>query len=80
MTPLTAGVVAAVFILASALLSAAETAVFSVSRSRLRTLVDEGFQGADELARIRARSTSIQTAVHLLITILNLVAVGLAAT
>ena len=80
MTPLTAGAVAALLVLASGFLSAAETAVFTVSRSRLRTLVDEGFKGADELARIRARSTSIQTAVHLLITILNLVAVGLAAT
>lgn len=78
MTPLTAGVVAAVLALASALLSAAETAVFSVSRSRLRTLVDEGFAGATELAAIRGRPTSVQTAVHLLITILNLVAVGLA--
>ena len=80
MTPLAAGIVAAVLVLASGVLSAAETAVFTVSRSRLRTLVDEGFTGADELARIRARSTSIQTAVHLLITILNLVAVGLATT
>lgn len=79
MTPLTAGAVAAVLVVMSALLSAAETAVFSVSRSRLRTLVDEGFAGAESLARIRTRSTSIQTAVHLLITILNLVAVGLAA-
>lgn len=80
MTPLTAGVVALLLVVMSALLSAAETAVFSVSRSRLRTLVDEGFAGAESLARIRTRSTSIQTAVHLLITILNLVAVGLAVT
>lgn len=78
MTPLTAGLTAAVLVIASGLLSAAETAVFSVSRSRLRTLVEEGFPGATELAAIRSRATSIQTAVHLLITILNLVAVGLA--
>ncbi len=80
MTPVTAGVVAVLLVMASGLLSAAETAVFSVSRSRLRTLVEEGFAGADHLAAIRARSTSIQTAVHLLITILNLVAVGMAVT
>lgn len=80
MTPVTAGIVAILLVMASALLSAAETAVFTVSRSRLRTLVDEGFAGADHLAAIRARSTSIQTAVHLLITILNLVAVGMAVT
>ncbi len=78
MTPLTAGITAAVLVLASALLSAAETAVFSASRSRVRTLVEEGFPGATDLAAIRSRATSIQTAVHLLITILNLVAVGLA--
>lgn len=77
-TPLTAGLTAALLVLASALLSAAETAVFSVSQSRLRTLVEEGFAGASDLARIRNRATSIQTAVHLSITILNLVAVGFA--
>lgn len=80
MTPLSAGVMAVLLVVMSGLLSAAETAVFSVSRSRLRTLVEEGFTGAEALARIRGRSTSIQTAVHLLITILNLVAVGLAVT
>ncbi len=78
MTPLTAVLLACLLVCMSALLSAAETAVFAVSRSRLRTLVEEGFAGAEALAHIRGRSTSIQTAVHLLITILNLVAVGLA--
>ncbi len=80
MTPLSSGVAAALLIFASGLLSAAETAVFTVSRTRLRTLVDEGFAGAAALSRIRGRSTSIQTAIHLLITILNLVAVGLLVT
>jgi putative hemolysin len=78
MTPLTAGLTAGLLVIASALLSAAETAVFSVSQSRMRTLVEEGFAGASDLARIRNRATSIQTAVHLSITILNLVAVGFA--
>jgi magnesium and cobalt exporter, CNNM family len=68
----------ALLVLLSALLAAAETAVFSVGSARLRTLVEEGFDGADALARVRGRSPSLQTAVHLLITILNLVAVGLA--
>ena len=78
MTPLAAGLTAALLVIASALLSAAETAVFSVSASRLRTLVEEGFAGAPDLARIRNRATSLQTAVHLTITILNLIAVGFA--
>lgn len=45
--------VAALLLLASALLSAAETAAFSPSESTLRTLQEEGFKGADALARIR---------------------------
>ncbi len=65
-------------VLLSSLLSGAETSVFSVGAGRLRTLVEEGFDGAAELARVRSRSPSLQAAVHLLITILNLVAVGLA--
>jgi CBS domain containing-hemolysin-like protein len=65
-------------VLTSAFLSAAETAVFSVGPGRLRTLVEEGFAGAGDLARVRDRSPALQTAVHLLITLLNLVAVGLA--
>jgi CBS domain containing-hemolysin-like protein len=65
-------------VLTSAFLSAAETAVFSVGPARVRTLVEEGFAGSEHLARVRGRSTALQTAVHLLITLLNLVAVGLA--
>jgi CBS domain containing-hemolysin-like protein len=62
----------------SALLSAAETAVFSVSRSRLGTLREEGFEGAEALARLRSDSPVLQTSIHLLVTLLNLAAVGLA--
>ncbi len=71
------GSVAALLILLSALLTAAGTAVFSVGGSRLRTLVAEGFQGATELAELRARSRALVTLIHLFTTILNLVAVGL---
>lgn len=62
---------------ASALLTGAVTAVFSVGAARLRTLVEEGFEGADALARVRTRSPALQAAAHLLITLLNLLAVGL---
>ena len=37
----------------SALLTAAQTASFTVGESRIRTLVDEGFQEADKLSRLR---------------------------
>ena len=62
----------------SALLSAAETAVYSVNARRLGTLVEEGFEGAEALARLHRRSPVLHTSIHLLVTILNLAAVGLA--
>jgi putative hemolysin len=62
----------------SALLSTAVTSVFSVGPARLRTLVEEGFDGADALARVRGRSPALRTAVQLLIVIVNLLAAGLA--
>ncbi|HKK92458.1 MAG TPA: CNNM domain-containing protein, partial [Longimicrobiales bacterium] len=65
-------------VVVSAMLSAAETAVFSVGASRLGTLLDEGFEGADALSRLRRNASVLQTSIHLLITLLNLAAVGLA--
>lgn len=64
-------------LLVSAVLSAAETAAFSLGASSLRTLLDEGFRGAEELRRLRARSGPVQATVHLLVNIVNLTAVGL---
>jgi len=63
---------------ASALLTAAETAVLSVHLSRLRTLLDEGFSGAESLARLRQHSPALLAAVHLLVTLINVAAIGLA--
>jgi len=70
---------AALLLLLSAALSATESGVFSIGDSRLRTLSSEGFQGADALVRVRARRASLQAALSLLISLLNLAAVGLAA-
>lgn len=63
---------------ASALLTAAETAVLSVNQVRLRTLLDEGFSGADALSRLRQQSPALLTAVHLVVTFINVAAIGLA--
>lgn len=60
----------------SGFLSAAEAAVFSLGPSRIRTLVEEGFERAETLALARSRAASMQTAIHLLITILNLGVMG----
>jgi CBS domain containing-hemolysin-like protein len=76
-TALWAGAVI-LLVLASALLSAAEAAVYSVGPGRVRTLVEEGFDGAGALARVRAGSPSLRTVIHLVVTLLDLVAVGLA--
>ncbi|MEX2294799.1 MAG: hypothetical protein WD804_00660, partial [Gemmatimonadota bacterium] len=47
----------------SALLSAMESAVFGVGASRLRTLIAEGFTGADGLDRVRARARQVRATV-----------------
>lgn len=68
---------AGLLLLLSGLLSAAEAAVFSVRGSRIRTLVEEGFERAETLASARSRAASLQTAVHLSVTILSLAVMGI---
>jgi hypothetical protein len=47
-------VVVALLLLVSAFISAAESAAFTVGPSRLRTLLEEGFRGAETLQRVRS--------------------------
>ena len=68
---------AAVAILLSAILSAAEAASFAIGSSRLRTLEDEGFRGSEALASVRARPESVRSSVRVLNTMLNAAAVGI---
>jgi len=68
---------AAVLVFLSALLSASSTAVFSVGSSRLRTLREEGFKGAEELSEVRSRTGTIQGLLFVLATFSSLLAVGL---
>jgi putative hemolysin len=69
--------VAVLLTLVSAFLSASSTAVFSVGGSRLRTLVEEGFKGAEELSDLRSRTGFLQGILLLLGTLCNLSVVGL---
>jgi len=69
-------VVAVILLLLSALLSAAETASFSLGSSRLRTLQEEGFRGADKLALLRDRPESVRGSLIVVSVILDGVAVG----
>jgi CBS domain containing-hemolysin-like protein len=53
-------VLVVLLLLLSAFFAAASTAVFSVGGSRIRTLLEEGFGGAEELSELRSRAGSIQ--------------------
>ncbi|HSG46768.1 MAG TPA: CNNM domain-containing protein, partial [Longimicrobiales bacterium] len=64
-------------VLLSALITAGETAVFSVTSTRLRTLLDEGFEGGRALAQLRSQPSSLRGAIHVLVTALNFAALGL---
>ena len=68
---------AALFVLLSALASASATAIYSVGGSRLRTLVEEGFRGADQLSEIRSRAGPLQGVLFLVSSFSDLLAVGL---
>lgn len=61
----------------SAVLTAAETAAFQVGASRLRTLQDEGFGGADALAEARSDAVAVRASVRLVVGALNLSALGI---
>jgi CBS domain containing-hemolysin-like protein len=69
--------VAVTITLLSAFFSASSTAIFSVGSSRLRTLLEEGFQGAQELSDLRSRTGFLQGILLLLGTLANLSVVGL---
>lgn len=70
--------VSAILIVISAVLVAAEAAAFQVSPSRLRTLQEEGFEGADALVRLRAEPARVRTGIRLVTSILRLLALGIA--
>jgi putative hemolysin len=68
-----------VLVLLSSLLNAAVSSVFAVGDSRLRTLLGEGFHGAEALRRLREQPAGLQPAVHMLASLLELTAAALAA-
>ncbi len=67
---------AAFSILVSALCSASETATFAIGTSRLRTMEEEGFRGANALGELRVRTDQTRAALRFLNTLFNTVAVG----
>lgn len=77
MTSLVIGVVSALLVL-SALVTAVGAAVLQVGPSRVRTLLEEGFRGAEELAEIRGSEARTRMVLRLVTRALNLAAVGIA--
>ncbi len=71
------GAVALVMIICSALLAAGEAAVFALGESRLRTLTEEGFRGAEALAGLRATPSELRASVLFLTGVFNLSALTL---
>ena len=67
---------AALSILVSALCSASETATFAIATSRLRTMEEEGFRGANALGELRIRAERTRAALLFLNTLFNTVVVG----
>jgi putative hemolysin len=67
----------ALLVALSALITAGETAVYSVTVTRLRTLLDEGFEGAVDLMQIREQPPTLRGAIHVVVTGLNFTALGL---
>ncbi len=63
-------------ILIAALCSASETATFAIGSSRLRTMEEEGFQGANALADLRSRPDRTRGALRFVNTLFSTVAVG----
>lgn len=74
MTPLF--LAAALLLLISAFISAAETAAFGIGDPRLRTLLEEGFRGAEQLSGLRERSRTVQPSLQLLNTLVNVLIAG----
>ena len=75
---LSLGAVALVSLILTGAVTAGGTAVYSLSASRVRTLEEEGFRGANALARLRERE-ELRTSLTLLTIVLRLFVVGLGA-
>jgi magnesium and cobalt exporter, CNNM family len=71
--------VVALFLAASAVLTASHAAVSQIGASHLRTLLAEGFKGADALAEVREKEASVRASMRLVTRVLNLGALGIAA-
>ena len=66
-------------LLLSAFLTAVHDSVFQITRSHTRTLVEEGFDGAENIDAAREHKHAVQASVRVTTTVLNLSALALIA-
>jgi putative hemolysin len=71
-----AAVTVITLLLASAVLTAVHDAAFQISSSHVRTLLDEKFEGADKLSRVRDRKHTVQASVRVVTQAFDLTALG----
>lgn len=68
-----------VLLLTSAILTAIHDAAFQISASHVRTLADEGFDGAEALGTVRDRKHAVRASVRVVTQVLDLSALGVIA-
>ena len=71
--------VVVLLLISSAVLTAAHDAVFQIGRSRVRTLVEEGFDGAEGLDRVRENKHAVQASVRVVTQAFDLTALAVIA-
>jgi CBS domain containing-hemolysin-like protein len=74
-----AWIVAGVLLVCSAVLTAAHAAVSQIGPSRVRTLKEEGFSGAEALAAARERQADVRASIRLVTQTFDLTALGIVA-
>ena len=74
-----AAAVVGLLLLVSAVMTAVHDAVFQISRSHTRTLVEEGFEGADSIDAARERKHAVQASVRVTTAALDLSALAVIA-
>lgn len=74
-----AAAVVGLLLLMSAVMTAVHDAVFQISRSHTRTLVEEGFDGADSIDAARERKHAVQASVRVTTAALDLSALAVIA-
>jgi CBS domain containing-hemolysin-like protein len=72
-----AAIIVAALLAVSAVLTAVHDAAFQIARSHVRTLLEEGFDGAEALTRVRENASSVQAGIRIVTQTLDLAALAI---